>query len=180
MIQLENLLQLGRLKAGVQVKLGTRQVKYDDQFRFYLATRLPNPHYSPETSVMVTLLNFAITFKGLEEQMLNQFIDKELPEQQRKKNEILRENAEAGIQLMDIERSILASLSKYEKISDILYDEDLIEVLASAKKKSAEIKIRLKESEITEREIDSKRENYRDVAKRASLLFFCVTDVSPN
>ena len=175
---LENVLQLGRLKSGAVVKLGSRQVKYDDQFRFYMATRLPNPHYSPETSVMVTLLNFAITFKGLEEQMLNQFIDREMPEQQKKKNEILRENAEAGIELMNIEKSILNSLSKYEKIAEILYDEKLIEVLASAKKKSAEISQRLKESEITEREIDSKRENYRAVAKRASLLFFCVMDVS--
>eukprot|EP00831_Metopus_contortus_P058317 TRINITY_DN5048_c0_g1_i1.p1 TRINITY_DN5048_c0_g1~~TRINITY_DN5048_c0_g1_i1.p1 ORF type:complete len:850 (+),score=167.87 TRINITY_DN5048_c0_g1_i1:122-2671(+) len=175
---LENLLQLGRLKAGANVKLGTRAVRYTDNFRFFLTTRLPNPHYSPEISVMVTLLNFAITFKGLEEQMLNQFIDKELPEQQQKKNEILRENAEAGIELMNIEKNILTSLAKYEDISEILYDEQLIEVLASAKKKSAEINQRLKESEITEREIDSKRENYRGIAKRSSLLFFCVMDVS--
>jgi dynein heavy chain len=28
---------------------------------------LPNPHYSPETSVKVTILNFAITPFGLEE-----------------------------------------------------------------------------------------------------------------
>jgi len=175
---LENVLQMGRMKAGAQVKLGARQVKYDDQFRLYITTRLPNPHYSPETSVMVTLLNFSITFKGLEEQMLNQFIDRELPEQQRKKNEILKENAEAGIELMNIEKNILSCLQKYEQISEILYDEKLIEVLASAKKKSAEIKQRLKESEITEKEIDSKRELYRAVAKRASLLFFCVVDVS--
>eukprot|EP01022_Parablepharisma_sp_SALTPOND_P028499 TRINITY_DN71064_c2_g1_i1.p1 TRINITY_DN71064_c2_g1~~TRINITY_DN71064_c2_g1_i1.p1 ORF type:complete len:4083 (+),score=665.19 TRINITY_DN71064_c2_g1_i1:2435-14683(+) len=175
---LENVLQMGRMKSGTNVKIGARQVKYDDQFKLYITTRLPNPHYSPETSVMVTLLNFAITFKGLEEQMLNQFIDRELPEQQQKKNEILRENAEAGIELMNIEKNILMSLQKYEQIAEILYDEKLIEVLASAKKKSAEIKQRLKESEITEKEIDSKRENYRAIAKRASLLFFCVMDVS--
>ena len=175
---LENVLQMGRMKSGTNVKLGARQVKYDDQFRFYITTRLPNPHYSPETSVMVTLLNFAITSKGLEEQMLNQFIDRELPEQQQKKNEIIKENTEAMAELMTIEKNILLSLQKYEKIEEILYDENLIEVLASAKKKSAEIKQRLKESEITEREIDSKRENYRAVAKRASLLFFCVMDIS--
>ena len=175
---LENVLQMGRMKSGTVVKIGARQVKYDDQFRLYISTRLPNPHYSPETSVMVTLLNFAITFKGLEEQMLNQFIDRELPEQQRKKNEILKENAEAMAELITIERNILASLQKYEKIDEILYDETLIEVLASAKKKSEEIQQRLKESEITEKEIDSKRENYRAIAKRASLLFFCLVDVS--
>jgi hypothetical protein len=30
-----------------------------------MTTTLPNPHYSPETSVKVTLLNFAITPLGL-------------------------------------------------------------------------------------------------------------------
>ena len=175
---LENVLQMGRMKSGTAVRLGARQVKYDDQFRLYITTRLPNPHYSPETSVMVTIINFSITFKGLEEQMLNQFIDKELPEQQSRRNEILRENAEAVTELADIEKNILASLQKYERIEEILYDESLIEVLASAKKKSAEIKQRLQESEITEKEINLKRENYRAIAKRASLLFFCVMDIS--
>lgn len=32
-----------------------------------MTTTLPNPHYSPETCVKVTLLNFAITQEGLEE-----------------------------------------------------------------------------------------------------------------
>jgi len=31
-----------------------------------MTTRLPNPHYSPESSVKVTILNFGITLKGLE------------------------------------------------------------------------------------------------------------------
>jgi dynein heavy chain len=35
-----------------------------------MTTTLPNPHYSPETSVKVTIINFAITALGLEEQML--------------------------------------------------------------------------------------------------------------
>jgi len=47
-----------------------------------MTTTLPNPHYSPETSVKVTILNFAITPFGLEEQMLNQFVGQEMPELQ--------------------------------------------------------------------------------------------------
>jgi len=35
-----------------------------------MTTTMPNPHYSPETSVKVTIINFSITPKGLEEQML--------------------------------------------------------------------------------------------------------------
>lgn len=32
-----------------------------------MTTTIPNPHYSPETSVKVTIINFAITPNGLEE-----------------------------------------------------------------------------------------------------------------
>jgi len=32
-----------------------------------MTTTIPNPHYSPETSVKVAILNFAITPFGLEE-----------------------------------------------------------------------------------------------------------------
>lgn len=39
-----------------------------------MTTTMPNPHYSPETSVKVTIINFSITPKGLEEQMLAQLV----------------------------------------------------------------------------------------------------------
>jgi len=51
--------------------MGEKVITYNETFKFFLTTTLPNPHYSPETSVKVTILNFAITPKGLEEQMLN-------------------------------------------------------------------------------------------------------------
>jgi len=53
------------------MKLGDKQITYDQNFKFLMTTTLPNPHYSPETQVKVTILNFAITPSGLEEQMLN-------------------------------------------------------------------------------------------------------------
>lgn len=58
-----------------------------------MTTTLPNPHYSPETSVKVTILNFAITPFGLEEQMLNTFVGLEMPELQKKKDNIVQQNA---------------------------------------------------------------------------------------
>lgn len=58
-----------------------------------MTTTLPNPAYSPETQVKVTILNFAITPKGLEEQMLNQFVMQEMPDLQKKKDAIVQSNA---------------------------------------------------------------------------------------
>jgi dynein heavy chain len=47
-------------KGGVQqLQLGDRTVDYDPTFRLYLTTRLGNPHFSPETCVLVNLLDFS-------------------------------------------------------------------------------------------------------------------------
>merc|ERR1719254_399206 len=45
-------------------------------FRFYLTTKLRNPHYLPEVAVKVTLLNFMITQVGLQDQLLNIVVEK--------------------------------------------------------------------------------------------------------
>ena len=58
-----------------------------------MTTTLPNPHYAPETQVKVSLLNFAITPFGLEEQMLYLFVIQEMPELQKKKDLIVANNA---------------------------------------------------------------------------------------
>lgn len=51
-------------------------------------------------------------------------------------------------------------------------------MLDESKRTSDEIKVRLKESEVTEKEIDRTRELYRPVAYRASLLFFAIVDLA--
>ena len=92
-----------------------------------MTTTLPNPHYSPETSVKVTIINFAITAIGLEEQMLAQIVALENPNLENKKVEIVRKNAEDKRQLVNIEDSILRSLSETKgDISESLMDETLI------------------------------------------------------
>jgi len=70
---LEPILLQQKIKQGSSfvIKLGDKSVPYNDSFKFFLTTTLPNPHYSPETQVKISLLNFAITQFGLEEQMLN-------------------------------------------------------------------------------------------------------------
>eukprot|EP00913_Durusdinium_trenchii_P024528 g23026.t1 len=58
---LEPILQQQKVRdgSGFTIKLGDKSINYANTFK-------PNPHYSPETSVKVTLLNFAITPTGLE------------------------------------------------------------------------------------------------------------------
>lgn len=66
--------------------MGDSTIPWNDQFRFFMTTKLSNPHYPPEVSVKVSLLNFAITFTGLEDQLLGVVVVEEMPEMQEKKN----------------------------------------------------------------------------------------------
>ena len=69
---LEPILLQQKFKQGgtEMMKIGDNTIAYNDLFRFFMTTKLSNPHYSPEVQVKVSLLNFTITLPGLEEQLL--------------------------------------------------------------------------------------------------------------
>lgn len=62
-------------------------------FRFYITTKLRNPHYLPEVAVKVTLLNFVITPIGLEDQLLGVVVAKDRPDLEAEKNMLIVEGA---------------------------------------------------------------------------------------
>lgn len=61
---------------------------------------------------------------------------------------------------------------------NILDDEELINTLSQSKATSNTISAKVAEAEATEKQIDATRELYRPVAARASLLFFCISDLA--
>lgn len=91
-----------------------------------MTTTMPNPHYSPETFAKVSIINFSITPKGLEEQMLAQVVALENSQMEIKKQEIVKKNAEDKNILLGIENGILKSLGEVKEIADVLKDENLI------------------------------------------------------
>jgi len=54
-----------------------------------MTTKMPNPHYLPEICIKVTLINFTVTFGGLEDQLLGDVVIQEKPQTEKKKNEII-------------------------------------------------------------------------------------------
>ena len=52
------------------VEVGENTIPYNEEFRLFLTTKMPNPHYSPEVQVKISLVNFTVTQSGLEEQLL--------------------------------------------------------------------------------------------------------------
>lgn len=66
------------LLGGVDcIRLGESVIEYSSEFRFYITTKLRNPHYLPELATKVSLLNFMITPEGLEDQLLGIVVAKE-------------------------------------------------------------------------------------------------------
>ena len=53
---------------------------YDPNFRLLITTKLPNPHYLPETCIKLSVINFTVTFPGLEEQLLVDVMKSQEPE----------------------------------------------------------------------------------------------------
>lgn len=43
------------------LKLGDAVIPYHESFKLYITTKLPNPHYSPEVSTNITLINFTVS-----------------------------------------------------------------------------------------------------------------------
>ena len=93
------------------IKLGSEQIPYHDDFRLYLTSKLPNPHYSPELSTKVTVINMMITPEGLEDQMLSSVVSHEEPELEAERSELIVKNAENARQLQLIENKILEKLN---------------------------------------------------------------------
>jgi len=175
---LEPVLQKAKFKAGnvLMIRLGDSTIEYSEDFRLYITTKLSNPHYSPETCVQVTLLNFMVTPDGLQDQMLGLLVAKEEPEVEKKRQDLIVESAQSKAQLKEIEDKILELLSASK--GNILDDEELINTLASSKLTSQRIEERVKEQEKTQALVQETRESYVPVAVRASAMFFVIADLS--
>ncbi|XP_069790709.1 dynein axonemal heavy chain 7 isoform X7 [Narcine bancroftii] len=174
---LEPLLLKQIFKQGgtICIRLGDSTIEYAPDFRFYITTKLRNPHYLPETSVKVTLLNFMITSEGMQDQLLGIVVARERPDLEEEKQHLILQSAENKRLLKEIEDKILEILSTSE--GNILEDETAIKVLSSSKVLANEITQKQTIAEETEKKIDATRMGYRPIAIHSSILFFSIGDL---
>ena len=160
-----------------QIKLGDAIVDYDDHFKLYMTTKLPNPHYPPEVCIKVTIINFTVTTHGLEEQLLADVVVKERADVEAKRDEIVVQMDKDQRTLKKIENDILKLLNESE-IEAILDADTLINVLDDSKVTSAEIHERLADAKVVEEEINETRNKYTPVAVRGQILYFVIADMA--
>eukprot|EP00899_Mesostigma_viride_P003607 jgi/Mesvir1/13247/Mv18980-RA.1 len=161
---------------ALYLRMGDKEVEYNKKFRLILHTKLSNPHYPPEIQAETTLVNFTVTEKGLEDQLLALVVNKERPDLEETKTQLILQSNEFTIKLKELEDGLLARLANAE--GDITEDVELIESLEESKRVSEDINAQVAVSKDTERQINEAREKYRSAATRGSLLFFLLNSLS--
>ena len=173
---LEKNIMVNETTGAKTIKLGDKEVDWDDNFQMYLCTKLPNPHYGPDVSGKTMIINYSVTQQGLQEQLLNVTVRHERPDLEEQRERLVKEMSDSKSLLKQLEDTLLRELS--QATGEILDNAALIETLENTKKKAVEIAENLKEAQITAKEIDTTRVKYVPVAKRGSILFFVMSSLS--
>merc|ERR1711904_32856 len=156
--------------------MGDQNMDYNAKFYLYMTSRLPSPHFSPELSAKCTVIDFTVTLRGLEQQLLGRVVQMEqkaLEDSLAALKEDVTNNTKS-LQLLD--QQLLERLSN--STGNLLDDTELIEVLANTKAKAKEVEQKLTEAAEREIEINEKREQFRPVATRGSVMYFNMTDMT--
>ena len=81
--------QIYREEGVDKIRFGDKALIYDHQFKFMLTTKIQNPHFLPEICIKLTVINFTVTFAGLEEQMLVDVVKNQVPEVEQKRDDLV-------------------------------------------------------------------------------------------
>ncbi|KAH1020081.1 hypothetical protein HUJ04_009807 [Dendroctonus ponderosae] len=151
------------------IKLGDVVVPYDANFRLFITTKLPNPHYTPEVSIKVLLVNFTRAARSAS----GSSGDARASRLGRVKESNC---SRSGADEARVEKHPGSHPDEVE--GSPLDDLDFIITLEASKVKSEDIKNKVETAEITQIDIDNTRALYIPVANRAQILFFCLADLS--
>ncbi|KAI5704390.1 hypothetical protein M8J75_004799 [Diaphorina citri] len=153
---LDNVLEKNFVKQGTKYKLrlGDKDLEVlPFQFRLYITTKLANPSYTPEVSARCSIIDFTVTLKGLEDQLLARVILKERKE-------------------LEDERLFLI------KDGSLVDDDSVLKTLNVTKDTAVQVRKKIQVAYETEKEINMAREAFRPVANRGSILYFLICDMS--
>lgn len=175
---LDPLLDKAIIKKGKNfyINISDQNMDYNPKFFLFMTSRLPNPHFSPELSAKCTVIDFTVTLRGLEQQLLGRVLgmeQKSLEESLAQLKEEVTNNLKA---LSLLNAQLLERLSN--ATGNLLDDTELIEVLANTKAKATEVSEKLTTAAEKEIEINEKREQFRPVATRGSIMYFNMTDMT--
>jgi dynein heavy chain len=175
---LDNILEKNLMKAGrgYKVVFGDKEIDWVDGFSLYITSKLPNPRFTPEIYAKCSIIDFTVTSKGLEEQLLGRVIMKEKQELETERSKLMEEVNGNKKKMKQLEDNLLERLTSTK--GSLVDDETLIEVLQVTKATSEEVTEKLIIAADTQKKIGIAREEYRPVASRGSIVYFLIAEMS--
>ncbi|KAM9259890.1 dynein axonemal heavy chain 10 [Cariama cristata] len=158
------------------IVLGDKEVDYDSNFRLYLNTKLSNPKYSPSVFGKAVVINYTVTLKGLEDQLLSVIMGFERRELEEQREHLIQETSDNKNVLKDLEDSLLRELTS--STGNMLDNLDLVQTLEETKSKATEVTEKLNLAETTAVDIDCLRDGYRPAARRGAILFSVLSEMA--
>ncbi len=107
----------------------------------FMTCRLPNPSFSPQLSAKVTVIDFAVTQGGLQQQLLGRVISHEQKALEDSLNTLLNDVNSNKKALQKLDRDLLERLTASS--GNLLDDTELMDVLNNTKTQAKEVAVKL-------------------------------------